>query len=48
MEEVNLTFKTHFIYKVSNCKIKDMDVRFDNLRDFSMQDLIYLLMDNLY
>ena len=32
MEEVNLTDQTHFIYKVSNCKIKDMDVRFDNLR----------------
>ena len=32
MEEVNLTDNTFFIYKVSNCKIKDMDVRFDNLR----------------
>lgn len=32
MEEVDLTDKTFFIYKVSNCKIKDMDVRFDDLR----------------
>ena len=32
MEEVNLTDNTFFIYKVSNCKIKDMDVRFNDLR----------------
>ena len=30
MEEVDLTGKTFFIYKVSNCKIKDMDVIFKN------------------
>lgn len=32
MEEVDLTDNTFFTYKVSNCKIKDMDVRFNNLR----------------
>ena len=32
MEEVNLTDNTFFIYKVSNCKIKDMDIRFNDLR----------------
>ena len=32
MEEVDLTDNTFFTYKVSNCKIKDMDVRFNKLR----------------
>ena len=32
MEAVDLSDQTFFIYKVQNCKIKDMDVRFDDLR----------------
>ena len=31
MEEVNLTDNTFFIYKLYNCKIKDMVVRFNDL-----------------
>ena len=32
MEEVNLADVNHYIWKISNCKIKDMNNRFDNLR----------------
>ena len=28
MEEVNLADVNHYIWKISNCKIKDMDIRF--------------------
>ena len=32
LEEVDLEDVNFFIYKISNCKIKDMNNRFDNLR----------------
>ena len=32
LEEVDLEDVNFFIYKISNCKIKDMDVRFNDLR----------------
>ncbi len=32
LEEVDLEDVNFFIYKISNCKIKDMDVRFNELR----------------
>ena len=32
LEEVDLEDVNFFIYKISNCKIKDMDVRFNKLR----------------